>query len=101
MPKRVLVTWIGHADLIAYSRLGSPSKNDLDLIHKLVPASKAAPKPGASDGIGPVKALIDKQTFSETHLIGNYEQSMIQHFGEWLEVPFVPHQVSRPELFAF
>jgi len=93
MPKRVLVSWIGHADLIAFSRLGKPSKKVLELIHKAVPTSKAALKPGATEGIGPVKALIDKQTFSETHLIGNYEKSLIQHFGKWLNVCTVPHQV--------
>ena len=93
MPRRVLVTWIGHADLIAYSRLGGPSKKDLELIHELVPASNVVPRPGASEGIGPVKALIDKQPFSETHLIGNYENALIQHFGKWLNVRTFPHQV--------
>ena len=43
MPKRVLVTWIGHADLIAYSRFGCPSKKDMELIHKAVSSSKVRP----------------------------------------------------------
>ena len=94
MPRRVLVTWIGNADLIAYSRLGGPSKKDLELIHELVPASNVVPRPGASEGIGPVKALIDKQPFAETHLIGNYENALIQHFGKWLNVRTFPHQVN-------
>ncbi|MDZ4847869.1 MAG: sigma 54-interacting transcriptional regulator [Pirellulaceae bacterium] len=94
MSKRILVTWIGHADLSAFSRQGSPSQKHLELIHSTIPSSKVTSAEQAGNGVGPIKALVEKVSFSQIHLIGNYEKSLIQQFGKWLKVSSVPHSVS-------
>jgi hypothetical protein len=64
MRRRVLVSWIGHTDLRAMAATLPPSKR------------KAIGEADGEVGTGPVKALLDKETFQEIHLLSNYDPSL-------------------------
>lgn len=61
--RRLLISWIGHADLRAFAQLASG--RDRNTLLKDVPA-------GRGDGDGPLKTLLDQVTFDEVHLLSNY-----------------------------
>ncbi len=64
MSRRILVSWIGHTDLRAFAR--EDASADRSAIEKI-----AGVREGET-GSGPVKALIDVETFDEVHLLSDY-----------------------------
>ena len=64
MSKRILLSWIGHTDLRAFAR--EDASSDRPAIEKI-----AGVRDGET-GAGPVKALIDVETFDEVHLLSDY-----------------------------
>lgn len=73
--KRILVSWIGHADLRAFAQSLSADKKE-DLLSSL--------GPGPADLPGPVKTLTENEVFSEIHLLANYESRWTRAFCKWL-----------------
>jgi transcriptional regulator with PAS, ATPase and Fis domain len=49
------------------------------------------------EGIGPIKALLDKETFTQVHLIGDYDRSLLLQFSKWLNTPSSIHCVDVEE----
>jgi len=96
MTKRILATWIGHTDLGALSRYVKLSTKHQEMIKELFKSKSP------SDGIGPIKALLEKEAFSQVHLIGNYEPSLLQQFAKWLGVAVKIHniEIDNPTNYA-
>lgn len=85
MAGRVLVTWIGHADLRAMAA-ALPTRERRSVLEAL----------GASDlvrGDGPVKTLVDQREFDEIHLLSDYDPEISRKFVKWLGKPVVLHVV--------
>ena len=76
MKERILITWIGHADLIAMSnKLPSTDKKKIE---KIVGNSRKI------DGVGPVKALVQEEKFKEIHLLNSYDNTVKSLFSKWI-----------------
>lgn len=74
--KRILVSWIGHADLRGMSE-ALPQRQQAELA-KVIGEIKG--KPGA----GPIRTLLDRESFDEVHLLTNYGPRWIKEFRKWL-----------------
>ena len=80
--RRVLVSWIGHADLrAAADDLGSEWLNGLKM------PQNAVEKPG------PLKTAISLGKFERVHLLSNYPEGISAKYGEWLGCEHKIHQV--------
>jgi len=74
--QRVLVSWIGHADLLAMADdLGDAGK-------ELLSAAKITGKYGEKPG--PVKTAVASGQFEEVHLLSNYPDIVHKPFSKWL-----------------
>ncbi len=78
MCRRILVSWIGHTDLRAFAR--EDASADRSAIEKI-----AGVRVGET-GSGPVKALIDVETFDEVHLLSDYPPEITKPFAKWLKL---------------
>jgi len=72
---RVLVSWVGHADLRGFASKMPPA--DQDALLKVVGA-------GLAEGPGPIKTLLNVERFDEVHLLSNYGAKWDRPFGNWL-----------------
>ncbi len=73
---RILVSWIGHADLSAMIDDLEESSQDLRRIAKI--GSKYGEKPG------PIKTAIQLGSFDQVHLLSNYDPRLHDSFAVWL-----------------
>ena len=85
MARRILATWVGHTDLGAWSRNATLSAAHQETVWTILKSKQTA------DGLGPIKALVDKESFTQVHLIGNYDGSLLLQFSKWLEVSATIH----------
>lgn len=87
MPKeRLLVSWIGHADLWGMAEtLAEPDKSDL------LAAVKIGGKYGETPG--PLKTAVNNEQFAEVHLLSNYPVQVNERFAGWLGSKTIVHQV--------
>ncbi len=86
MPKeRVLVSWIGHADLCGMAEtMAEPRKAEL----------LAAVKIGGKYGeTGPLRTAVNSKAFAEIHLLSNYPAKVNKQFANWLGGKTVIYQV--------
>jgi DNA-binding NtrC family response regulator len=86
MSRRILVSWIGHTDLRAFAR--EDASADRSAIEKI-----AGVRDGET-GAGPVKALIDVETFDEVHLLSDYAPEITKPFAKWLSCKSKLHRLS-------
>lgn len=81
-----LLSWIGHADLIAMADdLGETGK---DLLALAKVSGKYGEKPG------PLKTAVTRGRFDYVHLLSNYPEAVHEPFARWLGVKPVIHPVS-------
>jgi DNA-binding NtrC family response regulator len=74
--RRLLVSWIGHADLMAMADdLGAAGQ---DLLAGAKVRGKLGEKPG------PLKTAVAHGQFDEVHLLSNYPQVLHKPFAHWL-----------------
>jgi len=85
--KRLLISWIGHADLRAMTT--SLPKADQKRIFKEL---KLSLNNAGSDG--PIKTLLKHETFDEIHLIDNYPKGITKRFKTWLGGNIKLHKVA-------
>lgn len=96
--RRILFSWIGHADLRAMAA-SLPENEQKEVLKGLNP-----PKP-MPDQPGPVKCLLDAQQFDEVHLLSDHSAFKNRHYSKWLGGDPVLHQVKLtnptdyPEVF--
>lgn len=83
---RRLVCWIGHADLLAMA-------NELPAADKsrVLAALNVRENPNAKTG--PIRTLLEKETFEEIHFLSNYLPALGKQFVGWLGKPAHLHQV--------
>ena len=79
MKKRVLVSWIGHTDLhsMAGSLEGQEQKELLKEINRKEPLA-------SPEHIGPVRTLVEQESFDEIVLLSNYDPKWTERYVEWL-----------------
>lgn len=85
MPTTVLVSWVGHADLRAFAA-SLPEGDRNALIGTL--------GQGRADSPGPLKTLLDVQSFDEVHILANYEKRWVTGYCKWLGHAAKVHAVS-------
>jgi len=84
--KRILVSWIGHADLSAMAEdQKEPERNRLIGLAKL--GGKYGERPG------PLKTALSQGEFDQIHLLSDYDRGLHDPFLRWLEVPGTIHPV--------
>lgn len=96
--RRILFSWIGHADLRAMAASLSETAQK-EVLKGLNP-----PKP-MPDQPGPLKCLLDAEQFDEVHLLSDHTAVKNRHYLKWLGGDPVLHQVKLtnptdyPEVF--
>jgi DNA-binding NtrC family response regulator len=83
---RVLVSWIGHADLTAMANELSETER-----HKVLTALTARPNSGIQKG--PIRTLVEAEQFDQIHLLSNYQSFLADWFAKWLPTRPRIHQV--------
>ena len=90
-PKRILVSWIGHNDLLsmAMDLPAAQRKRVTDLIKRNLPAEKQA---------GPIRTLVESVQFAEIHLLTTLDAWFNQAFAKWLgqKVQFHSVEIATP-----
>jgi hypothetical protein len=76
--RRILVTWVGHADLRAVAA-GRPHE-EREILLKAI-----ASGPPPADQIGPIRTLLQAESFDEVHLLCNYPEDAVRIFAGALE----------------
>ena len=92
LDRRVLVSWIGHADLSAMADdLPEPERSRLIGLAK-IPGTRYGEKPG------PLKTAVNACSFDSVHLLSNYDSGLHQPFSKWLGAPATIHpaQIDAP-----
>jgi DNA-binding NtrC family response regulator len=84
--KRLVVSWIGHADLIAMAN----ERSEVDR-RRILTALGTRPNPGLQKG--PIRTLIEAEQFDRIHLLSNYPPFLADWFAKWLPSKPVIHQV--------
>lgn len=96
--RRILFSWIGHADLRAMAA-ALPENEQKEVLKGLNP-----PKP-MPDQPGPLKCLLDAEQFDEVHLLSDHSAAKNRHYLKWLGGDPVLHPVKLtnptdyPEIF--
>ena len=74
--KRVLVSWVGHADIrsMAADQPKSQQQKILDMIRA---------ESVLKDGSGPIKTLLEAESFDQIHLLSNYPSYIGTRFKSW------------------
>ena len=86
---RMLVSWIGHTDLMAMGEdLGEAGR-------ELLAAAKIRAESGKSPG--PLKTAVTQGRFDEVHLLSNYPEIVHKPFATWLGGKLVIHPVELPD----
>ncbi len=86
MKKRILVSWIGHADVrsMAVDQPKSQQRKILDMI-----MAESVLK----DGSGPIKTLIEAENFDKIHILSNYPSYIGTRFKSWAGGPIKIHNI--------
>ena len=80
MPKRrVLASWVGHHDLLAAAAAG-----DRKLQEKVVAQLKIRGEIPLRQQTGPVRTLLNQESFDEIHLLGDYPKWLRDLYTDWL-----------------
>ena len=80
MPKRrVLASWVGHHDLLAAAAAG-----DRKLQEKVVAQLKIRREIPLRQQTGPVRTLLNQESFDEIHLLGDYPKWLRDLYTDWL-----------------
>ena len=74
---RVLISWIGHTDLRAMAAEQPPA------IQKKIGEVVGGMGPLPS-GVGPVRTLVEAESFDRIYLLSNYPKDITQLFLGWL-----------------
>lgn len=94
MPKtRILASWIGHHDLLAAAAAGD------DKLQKKVLAELGIQRRlPLKEQIGPVKTLMNQESFDEVHLLGDFPKWLRTLYADWLgyEVKFHAPKLQDP-----
>lgn len=87
----VLVSWIGHADILSMLE-DIPSSEAEKLIKLATIPHKKGEKPG------PLKTAIASGRFTLTHLLSNFPKGLNERFAQWLggEIHVHPVELSNP-----
>jgi DNA-binding NtrC family response regulator len=86
---RILVSWIGHADLLAMADdLGEDGKK---LLAEAKIGGKNVEKPG------PLKTAVSRERFDEVHLLSDFAKVVNRPFANWLGSKPVVHAVELPD----
>lgn len=84
--RRVLVSWIGHADLGGMCQdLGPAERTKLSELVQLPERPTRGP--------GPFKAALELGKFAEIHLLSNYAKPVGRAYARWLNTPIKLHEV--------
>ena len=83
---RLLVGWIGHADLVVMAS-ELPDKLREQVWKAVNPRNLEIENPG------PIKALLQQEQFDEVHLLSNFPAFVAELFTKWLGCDPVIHQV--------
>ena len=83
---RLMVGWIGHADLSAMAAELSPAWRG-----KLERALEKRPLSGVRQG--PIRTLVEQEPFDDIHLLCNYAPFLGRWYAEWLPGKVRVHQV--------
>lgn len=83
----ILVSWVGHADLLTWA-VGLPPPNRAKIEAAV---GKSTPKDGAP---GPLRAAMGYETYDEIHLLADSHVPSAREFGEALGKPACVHEVS-------
>jgi transcriptional regulator with PAS, ATPase and Fis domain len=90
MERKVLLTWIGHADLWGMAEaLGGDSAR---LVYEKVGPDRRA-KGVTGNEPGPIKTLVDALEFREVNLMSNYAPELGEAYCRWLKCPAKVHRV--------
>jgi len=84
--RRLLVSWIGHADLTAMA-------NERPEPERQAILSALGPRPNPSLRTGPVRTLVEAEAFDEVHLLSNYPPFLTAGFVDWLPAKATAHPV--------
>ncbi len=96
--RRILFSWIGHADLRAMAASLPPGQQE-EVLKGLNPPRPAPGQPG------PLKCLLDEERFDEVHLLSDHGPVKNRHYLKWLGGDPVLHPVKLanptdyPEVF--
>ncbi|NLE57261.1 MAG: sigma 54-interacting transcriptional regulator [Planctomycetes bacterium] len=83
---RVLTSWMGHTDLRAMA-IGAS-----DAVRAKV-SRVAGDLPAPKDGQGPIKTLLNHESFDKVFLLSNYTAELSKAYADWLGVPASVRQV--------
>lgn len=75
--RRILFSWIGHADLRAMAA-SLPADQQEEVLRALNPPKPLAGQPG------PLKCLLDQEAFDEVHLLSDHTAPKNRPFLKWL-----------------
>ncbi len=76
--KKILVSWIGHTDLLAM--IPTLSESQVERVRTIV-----LDKAHGRAGLGPIKTLLQQEHFDEVCLIDNYAaKDVLQWYSQWL-----------------
>jgi DNA-binding NtrC family response regulator len=84
MGRRILVSWIGHADLRAMAATLPVAKRKS--------VAKVVGELEGEAGSGPVKALLNKEKFEHIHLLSDYGPNVTKQYVGWLKRRVTRHQ---------
>jgi DNA-binding NtrC family response regulator len=83
--QRILVSWIGHADLLAMIDDLGDAGEELKKVAKI--GGKYGEKPG------PLKTAVNEGQFDQVHLLSNYADAVHKPFAKWLGCKPTIHSV--------
>lgn len=83
---RLLVCWIGHADLTAMA-------NELPETERQAVLTALGARPNPALQKGPIRTLVEAEKFDQVHLLSNYQPFLAEWFAKWLPTRPVIHQV--------
>lgn len=86
-PHRILVAWLGHADLLGMAA-------DLGGSIREAVAEVTGAKVQSSRGRGPIKTLLARESFHTVHLLSQWSDTVNDAFAGWLGVNAQVHNVS-------
>lgn len=83
---RLLAAWIGHADLLANA--AECGEDEVKRLQKAL-----GTRYQGQEESGPIKTLLQHETFNEVHLLNNHDAGLAKRFAKWLGCKPVVHQV--------
>ncbi len=75
--RRILFSWVGHADLRAMAA-SLPESEQQEVLKGLNPPKATPGQPG------PLKCLLDQEKFDEVHLLSDHPAAKNRQYLKWL-----------------